>query len=86
MPLFHLLERDHPEIIKCMARRHLMYNDELSYIAQEEAKGNTMILCPDRPLKIGRTEQKEQKMRQVYEAGRTCALENLDEMRDFLAR
>ena len=86
MPLFHLLERDHPEIIKCMARRHLMYNDELAFIAQEEAKGNTMILCPDRPLKIGRTEQKEKKMRQVYEAGRTCALQNLDKMRDFLAR
>lgn len=86
MPLFHLFERNHPEIIKRMACRHQMYNDELTFIATEEKKGNTMILCPDRPLNIGRTEQKEKKMRQVYELGRTCALQNIDKMRDFLAK
>jgi predicted patatin/cPLA2 family phospholipase len=85
MPLFHLLMRDYPEITKCMARRHLMYNSQLEYIAEQESIGNIIILCPERPLKIGRTEQNADKMMSVHERGRICALQNLQRIKDFLA-
>lgn len=85
MPLFHLLMRNYPEITKCMARRHLMYNSQLEYIAEQESVGNIIILCPERPLKIGRTEQNADKMMSVHERGRICALQNLQRIKDFLA-
>ena len=49
--------------------RHLMYNEELEYIAQEEKKGNIIIVAPDCPLGIGRTEMNEKKIKAVYQMG-----------------
>ena len=54
---------------KIMEKRHLMYNEELEYIAQEEKKGNTFIIAPDQPLGIGRTELSEKKIKAVYQMG-----------------
>ena len=52
-----------------MERRHLMYNEELEYIAEEEKKGNTIIIAPDHPLGIGRTELSEKKIKAVHQMG-----------------
>ena len=84
MPLFHLLSSNYPQIIRCMAQRHIMYNNELLYIAQEESKGNIIVLCPEKPLRIGRTEQTAHKMQAVYDMGRDCATQNIDRLKDFL--
>ena len=46
-----------------------MYNEELEYIAQEEKNGNTLIIAPDQPLGIGRTEMSEKKIKAVYQMG-----------------
>ena len=70
LPLFRLFGRRYPQITACMARRHEMYNAQLKYIAEQEATGNTLVLCPERPLNIGRTELKAKKMERVYEMGR----------------
>jgi predicted patatin/cPLA2 family phospholipase len=67
--LIKLLCRKFPMVGKIMERRHLMYNEELEYIAQEEKKGNTLIIAPDCPLSIGRTELSEKKIRRVHQMG-----------------
>ena len=72
MPLFHLFMRKYPAIVQAMARRHLMYNEELAYLEEEERKGNILLIYPQDTLPIGRTEQDEQKMRRVYAMGRAC--------------
>ena len=84
MPLFHLTMRKYPAIIKAMGRRHLMYNEQLRYLAEEERKGNTLLIYPEDTLPIGRTEQNEQKMRCVYQMGRNAAEGRLQEIRNFL--
>lgn len=84
MPLFHLTMRKYPAIIQAMGRRHLMYNEQLRYLAQEERKGNILLIHPDDTLPIGRTEQNEKKMRQVYQMGRAAAEKRLQEIRNFL--
>ncbi len=84
MPLFHLTMRKYPAIIKAMGRRHLMYNEQLRYLAEEERKGNTLLIYPEDTLPIGRTEQNEQKMRCVYQMGRAAAERRLQEIRNFL--
>lgn len=84
MPLFHLFMRRYPAIVQAMSRRHLMYNDELSYLDDQERRGNILLICPQDTLPIGRTEQKEEKMRRVYGMGRQKGLEMIQTIRDFL--
>ncbi len=84
MPLFHLFMRRYPAIIRDMARRHLMYNEELSYLEEQERLGNILLIYPQDTLPIGRTEQKEEKMRRVYSMGRQKAEEMLQAIKDFV--
>ncbi len=84
MPLFHLFMRRYPAIIRAMSRRHLMYNDELSYLEEQEQKGHIVIVYPQETLPIGRTEQDETKMRRVYAMGRLKAEEMLPTVQTFL--
>ena len=86
MPLFHLTMRKYPAIIKAMGRRHLMYNEQLRYLAEEERKGNTLLIYPEDTLPIGRTEQNEEKMRCVYQMGRNAAEGQLNRIKEFLER
>ena len=84
MPLFHLTMRKYPAIIKAMGRRHLMYNEQLRYLAEEEKKGNILLIYPEDTLPIGRTELDEEKMLQVYQLGRASAERRLQEIKNFL--
>ena len=73
MPLFRIFMRKYPAIIEVMNRRHLMYNAQLTYLAQEEKAGRITIIAPDDTLPIGRTEQNAERMKQVYQMGRKAA-------------
>ena len=84
MPLFHLFMRKYPAIVHAMARRHLMYNEELAYLEEQEQLGNIQLIYPQDIVPIGRTEQNETKMRHVYEMGREKAEEKLSEILRFL--
>ena len=84
MPLFHLFMCRYPAIIRAMSRRHLMYNDEQSYLEEQEQKGHIVIVYPQDTLPIGRTEQDETKMRRVYAMGRLKAEEMLPTVQTFL--
>ena len=84
MPLFHLFMRRYPAIVKAMARRHLMYNDELSYLEEQEREGNILLIYPQDTLPIGRTEQDEAKMRRVYAMGRQAAEAMLPQIKRFI--
>lgn len=84
MPLFRLFVRRYPAVIQAMARRHEMYNAELAYVAQEQQKGNILVLCPDQTLDIGRTEMNPKKMQQVYDQGLAYAEQHIEEIIRFL--
>ena len=73
MPLFHTLMRKYPAVIEVMNRRHIMYNAQLEYLAQEEKAGRITVIAPDDTLPIGRTEQNVEKMKRVYQMGREAA-------------
>lgn len=85
MPAFYLFTRRYPAIVKAMGRRHLMYNEQLEYLQQQEEEGRILLIYPPEPLPIGRTEQNEKKMRHVYGLGRRMGLDRLEEIKAFLA-
>ena len=74
MPLFRTFMRKYPAIIEVMNRRHIMYNSQLEYLAQEEKAGRITIIAPNDTLPIGRTEQNVEKMKIVYQMGREAAM------------
>ena len=84
MPLFHLFSSRYPAIVQAMARRHIMYNEELAYLEEQERLGKILLIYPQDTLPIGRTEQNEEKMRRIYAMGRAKAEEMLSEIQAFV--
>lgn len=76
--------RRYPNLIAVWERRHEMYNAELRYIAEQAAKGNTLVLCPERALPIGRISHNRNHMRETYNLGRTLAETQLSRICEFL--
>lgn len=84
MPLFRIFCSHYPAVIAAMARRHEMYNAQLRYLAHEEAKGRTLVLRPEAPIAIGRTEMNPDKMQAVYDQGLDYARANIDRVQAFM--
>ena len=84
MPLFHLFSSRYPAIVEAMSRRHLMYNEELAYLEEQERLGKILLIYPQDTLPIGRTEQNEGKMRCIYAMGRAKAEEILPQIQAFV--
>ena len=83
--LIKLMTRKYPKVGECMARRHEMYNRQLEYLAQQEKAGNAMLIYPECPLAIGRTELNEKKMRRVHNMGYVKAKAMLPMIKDFIS-
>lgn len=83
MPILHVLLRKTPKVANAMAVRHIMYNQQLDYISEQEKLGNTLLIYPEDELPIGRVEMDEAKMLRVYAIGREMAKNRMDEIRKF---
>lgn len=86
MPLFHIFCHKTPKIIEGMARRHEMYNGQLKYVASQEKLGNTLVICPNDTLPIGRVEMNPAKMKNIYNLGREAGKKNIEKIKEFLKR
>ncbi len=84
MPLIKRVYKAYPKFIEAMKNRHLMYNDELAYIAAEEAAGRLFVIRPDAPLPISRTERNPKKLHEAYQIGRKTAERLLPALNSFL--
>lgn len=86
MPIFKATMKKYPAIIEAMDRRHLMYNEELRFLKEQEAKGNILIINPDDALPISRTSQNPQKMQHVYDMGVKAGEESIGKVIEFLKK
>lgn len=85
MWLMRILLRKYPKLLDAMANRHNMYNDETRYVFEQEKQGKVLVLCPEEPLGISRTEKNIAELQRVYDMGRKLALDRLEEIKKFLA-
>ena len=83
--LIHRNLRRYPALIAAWERRHEMYNAQLRYIAQQQSLGNTLVLCPDHKLPIGRISHSRRLMCETYAIGHTLAETQLPRICEFLA-
>ncbi len=54
---------------KAIANRYQVYNDTLTYLKEEEQKGNVLIIRPTEPLEVGRMERNPTKLERLYHQG-----------------
>lgn len=85
MWLFRRSLKKYPKMIKAVANRHLMYNEQRKYVFGREKAGKALVICPDAPLDIGRIEHDPEKIQKTYDLGRQAAMKKLEEIRGFLA-
>lgn len=85
MPVIRLAMRRYPAIVEAMNRRHEMYNAQLDYLLSQAARGTILLIQPQQPLNIGRTELDAGKMQRVYDLGRHTGTEYLPRIIEFLS-
>lgn len=85
MPLMRMWLHRHPRIVRALEQRHIMYNEQLAYIKEEEKKPNTLVLRPKGKLTIRLLSHDPAMMQATYEQGREVALERLDEIKKLFA-
>lgn len=81
-------KRFYPEytgLDESLKARYIKYNETLDYIEDEEKKGNLFVLRPLEKMKVKRVERDSKRLGLLYEQGRNDAIEQLDNLRDWLA-
>ena len=84
LPLFRLLLRRYPQLIKVIEQRHKIYNETLDYIANQMQKGNIFLMQPEKPLPSGRICHDADLLQQTYDIGRVQAIRHLKQLKEFL--
>lgn len=77
--------KEYPGLLKAIERRHHVYNETLSYIFEEEKKGNVFVISPSEKLEVGRIERSKAKLTDLYHLGMKDVKKLSEELREFLS-
>ena len=83
MPIMRIALRKYPNMIKAMSERHIMYNQELAYVAKAEEEGRCLVIRPDEKIPIGHISHDLEEMRHVYELGRAIGERYIEQIKEF---
>lgn len=84
MFLIKLKYRKYPRLIEAMANRYKAYNETVAYVEAKEKAGELFVLRPDSKLPVSRVEKNPDKLKAVYEIGRSTASRQLVEIVKYL--
>lgn len=65
--------KDYPRLRLLLSKRNKRYNQQLQLVEQLEAEGRVLLICPERPIEVGRLESNTQKLEALYQEGYECA-------------
>lgn len=82
--LAKLVYHAYPKFLEALKNRHIMYNQELDFISNQQEKHKAFVIRPSRLIKISRMETNPAVIKQMYELGRDDALQNLAQLRKYL--
>ena len=83
MPIMRIALHKYPHMLKAMDERHIMYNQELAYVAKAEEEGRCLVIRPDEKIPIGHISHNPDKMYHVYEIGRQVGERYIKRIKDF---
>lgn len=84
VPLMRRVLKQYPRLVDTMACRHEVYNETLAYIGQQEKAGRCLVIRPPCKLDVKQVEKDPEKLRTVYQLGRTEAEKRLHDIRAFI--
>ncbi len=84
--LASLLYRKYPNLIKVMANRHIVYNETLEYIKNQEKSGVAYVIHPEFPLEAGHIEHDADVLERTYQAGRAAGRKHLQNVIEFIKK
>ena len=82
--LAKIIYRKFPNFLKTLKARHEQYNQTLDYIKELEDNKKILVIRPSKLIKISRMEKNPEIIKQMYELGRTDALNMLSQIKDFI--
>ncbi len=83
MPIMRIALQKYPAMLKAMDERHIMYNQELAYVAKAEEEGRCLVIRPDEKIPIGHISHDPDEMRHVYEIGHQVGERYIQRIKDF---
>lgn len=82
--LYRLTLRKYPNMLRAVRERHLMYNEQRAHVFAQERAGKAFVICPDKPLEVGRMEHDPEQLQKAYDTGRQTALRQLGALKRFM--
>ena len=86
LPLIKASLKDYPNVYKTMQNRHNDYNETISFIEEKEKSGDVLVIRPPEKLPVGRVEHNPDKLQIAYDIGVKTALEQLEEIKNFITK
>ena len=71
-------------MLRAVTERHLMYNEQRAHVFAQEKAGKAFVICPDKPLEVGRMEHDSEQLQKAYDTGRQTALRQLEALKRFM--
>lgn len=84
LPLIRRIFRKYPDFVKAMENRHTRYNETIQELQQLTQEGNTLVIAPSTDLQMKHIERDTQKIKAIYELGRSDAKERLEDIKNFI--
>ena len=76
--------RDYPRLLKKLKQIPKHYNEIQENIARLENEGRIFVIRPEEPVLVSRVEKDVQKLRDLYEIGKTIADKRMEDMLAYL--
>ena len=84
LPLIKLVYKKYPNLIKAVADRHIMYNNQLEKLRELEKEGKAFVIAPKDTHKIGRTERKSSILLPYFKEGYDFTGTVIEEIKAFI--
>lgn len=65
--------RKYPALRRALAMRNTLYNQQIEEVEVREARGEIVVIRPERPIEVGRMERDTHKLMSLYDEGYACA-------------
>lgn len=74
LPIIKFVYKKYPKLIEAIENRHIIYNQQLEFLEEQEKLGNVIIIRPSEKPTASRTEKDKEKILETYNLGKKDAL------------
>jgi len=74
LPIIKLVYKKYPKLIEAIENRHIVYNQQLEFLEEQEKLGNVIIIRPSEKPTASSTKKDKEKILETYNLGKKDAL------------